>query len=326
MTKLKSNWKKWGGILAWLIASFLLYLCFRDIEWERAWFELKQARPAWLMMAIIFNLSIFVFWACQWIVFLPRNYKVHFSRMIQVNALMSMATNSVPFLGGHALGVILLSKREKVGSAVALSILALDQLAEGLAKISVLLLIALFTPIPLWLKQGIIVLVSGVVLLLCILLVMAHRHSTLASHSPEEPHGRLESIKQFIIRWAHHLEAMRDAKKFFTGYVLALAMKAGEGLAIWAVQKSLGLDLPAGHVLLVLATVNLATMIPMAPGNLGVYEAAVFFVYQFLGVSAEVALGLALFQHLLFLLPMAGTGYILLFFQNMFQVQTQEAS
>ena len=105
-------------------------------------------------------------------------------------------------------------------------------------------------------------------------------------------------------------------KTFFYGVILAYGMKLGEASAIWGVQKSFGLDLPIWSVLLILAALNLATIIPLAPGNLGVYEATVFFIYQYLGLAPEKALVLALVQHICFLLPLAGTGYVFILLKN----------
>ncbi len=61
----------------------------------------------------------------------------------------------------------------------------------------------------------------------------------------------------------------------------------------------------------------MATMVAIAPANLGVYEATVFFVYRYLGATPEQALGLALMQHLCYLIPLVGTGYLLILRQNL---------
>ena len=51
---------------------------------------------------------------------------------------------------------------------------------------------------------------------------------------------------------------------------------------------------------------------PIAPGNLGVYEATVYAVYRFFGVTPELALALAVVQHLSFLVPSILPGYLTL--------------
>jgi uncharacterized membrane protein YbhN (UPF0104 family) len=68
-------------------------------------------------------------------------------------------------------------------------------------------------------------------------------------------------------------------------------------------------NVSVGGTLLVLATVILATMLPISPGNLGTYEASAFLTYRYLGVAPELALSLAIVQHVCFMLPAVGIGY-----------------
>ena len=58
-------------------------------------------------------------------------------------------------------------------------------------------------------------------------------------------------------------------------------------------------------------------MVAVTPGNLGVYEATAFFVYQYVGLPPDTALGLALLQHVCYLLPMTGVGYLVLWYRNL---------
>ena len=81
---------------------------------------------------------------------------------------------------------------------------------------------------------------------------------------------------------------------------------------IVAVQLAFGLEPSVARALLVLASVSVATLAPIAPGNVGVYEAAVFAAYRYTGVAGDTALAIALVQHLCFLLPMLLTGYLTL--------------
>jgi len=126
--------------------------------------------------------------------------------------------------------------------------------------------------------------------------------------------GSVRTLKEkainFVSRWGHQLEGLRNIQTFCYGVILAYGMKLGEASAIWSIQKGFGVDLPIWSILLILAALNLTTIIPLTPGNLGVYEATVFFIYQHLGIEPEQAIALALTQHLCFLLPLAGTGYV----------------
>ena len=317
MSNIASRRPAWAWLVALAVATSLLFALLRQMDWSHVGQELHNLRPGWLVIAVGFNLAIIAIWAIQWSVFLPRAKRVAYRRVFEIVALTTMVLNTVPYMVGHASGVLLLARRGKVGHTAALSVLALDQLAEGLAKLSILVLVAVFIPIPPWLQQGIIGLVTGVALLLVILSWFAHRHRELRPPKGSDKSSRLSVVAQLISKWAHQLEALRSAKVFGTGLLLALAMKIAEITAILCVQRSLGVDLPIWSALLILATVGLATMVAIAPANLGVYEATVFFVYRYLGATPEQALGLALMQHLCYLIPLVGTGYLLILRQNL---------
>ncbi len=70
-----------------------------------------------------------------------------------------------------------------------------------------------------------------------------------------------------------------------------------------------GATLPVGSALLVLGALNLTTMLPLVPGNLGTFEATIVLIYTQLGMPAEQALGMALVQHACYLVSFALPGY-----------------
>ncbi len=310
--------KKWLWVLAWVIATAAIYFCVRQIDWDKALTEWTSVHGGWLLLAALADLSVLGFWALQWRVFLPKGYHVHFGRMLEINALIAMTANTLPFLAGHALGIVLLAKREKTGTPVALSVMALDQLAEGFAKLSLFILVAAFTPLPGWMKTGILAACAVIFLFTTLLFFCAFRYRQLKRFMRSHSSPRWKKLWHFISRWGHHLEALRSWKVFAVGLLLALLMKGGEVGLVYCVQKSFGLDLPIWTALFVMAGVSLATMVPVSPGNLGIYEATVFFIYQFLGLSPELSLGLALFQHILYLLPKFVVGYGILLFRNFY--------
>ena len=53
---------------------------------------------------------------------------------------------------------------------------------------------------------------------------------------------------------------------------------------------------------------DLATMVSVTPGHLGIFEATVFFTYQYLGIDPTIAMTMALFEHMVFLLAMVLPG------------------
>jgi glycosyltransferase 2 family protein len=312
--------KRSFNIFLWVFAAGIFYLCLQSIDLNRAWIELTRADPYWLLGAIFFNACILLVWTSLWYLLLPGKLSVPFSRIFQANSYMSTSCNTIPFPGGHAVGVLALARRAKVGHSVALSILALDQLMEGFAKIVVLTLVAIFVPLPELMGRGILVFVIVIGLFATIMFYLAHKQPGL--NEEKDVTTIRGKIRRFISHWSVHLEILRDVRTFSFCLLLAFLMMFVQTLGIWAVQKSLGLDLPFWAPVLVMGALNLATILPVTPGNFGVYEGTAFLAYQFYGLSSESALSLAFLQHLCFLLPMVGTGYLVLLFLTSAQKQS----
>lgn len=299
-------------IFLWVFAAGIFYLCLQSIDLDQAWNELSKATPSWLFLGFFFNACILGFWAALWYLLLPKKLSIPFVRVFQANSFMSTSCNTIPFPGGHAIGVMALARRTKVGHTVALSVLALDQLMEGFAKIFVLTLVAIFVPLPELMGQAILVFIAAIGFFASIMFYFAHKKPE--AREGQEAVSVKGKVRAFVSRWSAHLEVLRDMRIFSLGLLLALLMMFTQTLGIWAVQKSLNLDLPVWAPILVMGALNLATVLPITPGNFGVYEGTAFLVYQFCGLSPELALSLALLQHLCFLVPMVGAGYLVLLF------------
>lgn len=250
---------------------------------------IAHAHVAWLVVAVLSNVGILCAWAGFWKVLAPRESRVPYRRMFEIAAIASSVMNTIPFLAGHATGVALLVKRAKLSLRSALSVLALDQLGGGISKVAVCLSAALFAPLPGWIHAASIAATIAVAALLVVLVAIAHTRT----------------------KWAEGLAALRDVRHALLALALAATSKAMEGVGIAAVQHAFGLSFGAPEVLLVLAAVLLATMVPVSPGNLGAYEAAAFFAYRYLGVPTEEAFAIAVVQHVCFMVSSVGVGYTL---------------
>lgn len=270
----------------WLLATALIVACARTLDWSHAAETLVSINPLWLMVGVLANTAILAWWALFWRTLVPRDPvapAATYSRMFEIVATASSLMNTVPFGGGHASSVALLNRRADVPMRGALSVLALDQLGEGLTKVTIFLLVAALVPLPTWMRAGVTTASLGVAAWFVTLLVAS--------------------------RWARELSILKSWPRAFGAWGCVLAMKSAELAAIAAVQHAFGVSLSFGGTLLVLAAVVLGTMLPLAPGNLGTYEASAFLAYRYLGVSPEQALSLAIVQHICFMLPAVGVGY-----------------
>lgn len=311
---------RWGWVLALLISSGLLAWGVSTLDTSAVASSLLDTNPLWLLPALLFNLSTVALWAALWRFLLPRRIRIPWRGVLGVTSVMAMVANTVPFMAGHATGTLLLARREGVGEGAALSVLAQDQLLEGLTKLMLLAAVAAVAPLPTPLRRGGLTVAGGVLVLLVALVLL----STWDTRSRQEGKDVREmswgegagggpvAFLLFLRRASRNLVVFRRPRIFAGGLLLALSMKIAEALAILCTARAVGLEVPVWSVLPVLGAVSLAGMVPVAPGNLGIYEGAAFWAWRWMGVEPEMAAAAALLQHLVYLLPVVGSGWVVL--------------
>jgi uncharacterized membrane protein YbhN (UPF0104 family) len=272
-------------VIGLAILTIALIVTARNVDWTKTVAALKGANPGWLGVGVLANGAILLFWALFWKALRPRaEESIRYLRSLEIVSISSALMNTLPFGGGHASSIVLLVKQGNTTRRGALSILALDQLGEGVLKIIVLACASLAMPLPSWMRAA----------LTTVLLVVGAWLVTLV----------------VVSRTTNELEVLKSVRRSVAALGCVAGMKLAELVAIVAVQAAYSVHVSFGGSLLVLATTILATMLPLSPGNLGTYEASVFLVYRYLGVAPEVALSLAIVQHVCFMIPAVGVGYV----------------
>ena len=298
--------RRWAG---WLLLAIVLVVVARGVDWRGVLAAAAVGRPLWLLAAMAANASILALGAAQWLLFLPAGGRIPAAEMFHIVALTSSISNGGPVLAGHAAGIRLLATRGKLGHAVGLSVTILDQLAEGLAKLALIATAMLVVPAFDLRLVGAALLIAVPALAVAFTL-LAHRRSLLDGLAARTTGGTARAAG-FLARAVRQLDALRRPGRFGAGVLLALAQKAAEGLAIAAVAVALGVALPGWAVVAAVLAVSLSGVVAVTPGNVGGYEGSAFLVYQAAGVEPDSTLALALVQHAAYLIPLAGTGWLL---------------
>jgi uncharacterized membrane protein YbhN (UPF0104 family) len=273
-------------LLALAFVTVLVLLSMRAVEWSTVARMWGQVAPGWLLLSIAANVGVVALSTVEWRLLLPRGVHVGWKRMWRVNALTALAVSSTPFLAGHGAGVVILAREPGVGFRAAGSVLALDQLAEGLAKLVLIGLAILVAPKASWIREGGGMLAVAVALLMLALFLVGRR---------------LLPMGKAVV-----------GGSFPLALCAVLGMKGAEALGVLAAQQSLGIELPLATLAIVLSATALGTMLPLTPGQVGTYEASAFLAYRWLGVAPEAAMALAVVQHVSYLAGTAGAGYLML--------------
>lgn len=301
--------RRWFAWTLWLTLTVVVVAAIRGLPWADILRHLGRVRPPWVVAAVVANLAILPLWAAEWRLLVPNAFRVTYRRMFEIVAISASVLNAVPFFAGEASAVALLIGRAGLARSAALSVLALDQLLVAFAKLGTLGAAALLVELPDWLRVGLLTLSTGFIVLLLALMLLAHFWER--AHVRISGVGALRTLAARVVTWGRHLDTLRQTRRAVLAMTLALLKKGAEVVAVMATQLAFGLDPSLSIAILVVAALAITTLLPVAPANLGVYEATVFAIYRYVGVPADVAVGLALVQHACFLLPSVATGYTL---------------
>lgn len=304
----KNRW--WVWLLCWVGAGTLLFLTFRQVGPGGVWEAIQGAQLRWLVLAMGFNLLILPLWVLCWQVMLPRDERVGFWRMGEVVSLTALAQNTMPLPLGHVSAAVVLSRHGEVGKATTLSVLATQEVAEGVAKVAVLLLAASLAPLPSWMRAGAggIALGAGGLALSLALVARFLQGDPRGAEALSHP----SKARLWVAAFAQRLELLREGRRFSLALTLLLGMKGAEALAILCAQRAFGVELPLTALPAALGAVMLASLVPFVPANVGTYEAGATYIYHQMGVDPGTALAMALAQHLTLLAAFLGAGYTVL--------------
>jgi uncharacterized membrane protein YbhN (UPF0104 family) len=305
MTLPPTTMRRSGRLLAFLALAGLVAASLQRMDLGRAAAQIASVRVEWLLLAIACYAAILPLWAAQWTLLAPRGPSPRPRGMLAVVALTSAVLNTTPMLVGEATAVVLLVTRAGLDRAAALSVLAMDQLLVGVAKLGVLALAASVAPLPEWMSRAVLGLLAAILLLGGSLVLAAWRHVDVARVLEHVLPPRIATAAG---AFARALEPLRFPGRGLPALGLALLKKAVEVAAILCIHRASGLTVPPSAAVIVLAVLNLATLLPIVPGNVGVFEAAVVLALTRFGVTAEQALGVAVVQHLCYFVALALPG------------------
>lgn len=295
-------------VISTLVGTLLVIAAWRTLQTldvRALGAALRAAHPLWIALAGGAYALILPLWGVQWWLLAPRAERPSVRRMVALVAMTATVLNTTAYLVGEAAGVVLLSLRGGLSRGSAVAVLVMDQLLVGLAKLAVLAAAALLLTPPRWLFEGAVALAVGVAVLLAALAYCVGRAERVGAALARMSGAAAEGFRSAVAA----LEPLRCPTTAARTYGLALLKKGAEVLALLCVQRAFGVALPTGGAVLALAALNLATLLPVVPGNVGVYEGALILVYTRLGVSLERATAMSVVQHALYFAVLALPGY-----------------
>jgi hypothetical protein len=298
-----------------LLSAAALWLSIRQIDWG----TLRNAlvSPDWPLLAVALGtvLATTVAKSARWRVLLRQvGAAASGIRLLRVLLIGQMGNIFLPARMGDLARAALIGPQTQGGFAAVLGTIVVEKALDGWMGLLILIGLALWTPLPGWLRGPVLVLALFTGTLLLLLVLAAARQAwagrIYVAATGWLPDGVQGELHRQLARFALGLGLFRQPAYAFRALYWSVVVWGLAALTNTVTMAALDIEAPGWSTWLVLVTGYVATFLPTVPAQIGVFEYACVLALTAAGVAPELALAFGLVLHLLVYAPPAILGLV----------------
>ncbi len=302
--------------LGFLITGAFIVLLLWKTDVRELTTALASANYLWVAAVVASTILSYVLRTIRWGIIVHPTRSLPFRTLLPVLFIGFMANNLLPARIGELVRAYALGQKTGLSKSFGLATILVERLCDGITLVAVLGAVALFVPLPsLGRQAGYVAGGLFLAVLLASFVVLAredralHLLSRLLRPLPSRFAATIgDKAAAFVVG----LRALRSGSN--------LLLIAGWSAIIWSVETtsylmvmksfhpSLTSGTPIVAALLMMVMVNLGTLIPSAPGYVGVFQFFGVMALAAFGVPTSVALAIAIVSHAAQWVTVTGIG------------------
>jgi glycosyltransferase 2 family protein len=256
-------------ILTYLASLGCLVWTLRDAKLGELKEDLATMNWWWLGFAVVADISVYCWQAVRWRQVLRPVEQVSFRQAVSAIYVGLFANEVLPFRAGEILRCFLVSRWTKLPFSVAISSALIERIFDGIWLCLCLLLTVRLVRLPhhmRWLVDsgyilGMVVLAGSALLALAVFL-------------RQQTRGLLSGDG-----WQRHLRVLIDdlnlighSRYLYFAFLQSLPYLLLQVIPIYASFQAYGFDLSIGVAFALMVILRLGSVVPQAPGNLGLFQ------------------------------------------------------
>jgi uncharacterized membrane protein YbhN (UPF0104 family) len=292
-----NGWMQAVAALA-LVALALLVLWWRGPDWGAVWNAFRLVIWSWIVLALVLNVLSTIFRALSWSLTigqaLPPRHQPRLVNVFSSFGVGLLANAVVPGRLGELARVAVLRRHlpdAPAGTSAALVGTVFAHRLFDLVPASILVVwVLLAAEVPHWAVVALLIGGAAGLALFTGAWLSARRHAR-----PVVREG-MGTVRHLLGMARQGLTVLKRPLPLAGAVLLQCLGWFLQLLAVWATMQAFSLDVPLPAAGLVLCLMNVATIVPLWPGNVGLVQAAVALPLRNYGVaySTGFAFGLAL--------------------------------
>ena len=306
-------------ILGFGISIICLYFAFRGIEWIQVAVTFRKANFFCLILSILFQLLSPAIAGFRWnkVINLPEVSWASASVSVMIGL---MVNNILPGRMGEFVRPILLGQETKKSRAYLFATVVIDRVSDLL----VLVILALFSfgmfPLVAWARQ--LSIVGGAALIVAFTAIGLFSYSNTGSKieriayqlSPARFHNKMaDSFQKLRLGF----RSIGSIQRGIAVFLLSWSLWTAAFFSLYYALDSFGLYVHLWGMILLLAVLNLGSLIPSSPGYAGTYHLLGIAMLSTFAIGKAEALSFILVFHAVWYVPQTLLGLILLTKKNL---------
>ncbi len=255
--------------LGWALSAACLLWVFHSYNLANLIPQLRQLEWKWLALGMALDVSVYFCHAWRWVLLFRPVDRLPFWRTVQAIFIGLFANEVLPLRVGELIRCYLVAHWNDELLSVVFASAAIERLIDGFWMVlSFVIAAQRLKGIPAWLTDTVNLLegltVAGLVMLAYVMFHKSHAHAMVRE-------SRWAATLRHVVEGLHTMGNWRTLARVMPVSFLYLLLQV---LSVWALMKAFQLDLSAWDATAVLAIVRLGTVVPNAPGNIGLINVA----------------------------------------------------
>lgn len=283
----------------WLITAMALYYAFRGIDWQELLSHIGGASYELILAAFLFTTVSYVLRARRWQFMFPGT-PIPFHHAVRVIFLGFFMNNILPAKTGELVRAHLGAQVTGETRTLVLATIINERLCDGLTLSLMFVLFSFGIGDKHLATEMLYVAYAFAFVAFCVLALVMSRRTVLKI--AQAIHSRLDTKASGYA--AHRASVFIEGLSPLCAVQRLLPIALGSVL-IWSVELSVyyfvseafSAHLPLSYCVLFLVAVNFSSLIPAAPGGIGVIEAIATAALVSVGIEKELALTMVIAQH-----------------------------
>ena len=294
---LRSGWAQAAIVVLLFVLAFVL-IWWRGPDWGSVFDAFRLVVWSWIVLALALNVVSTLFRALSWRLTigqaLPEEHQPRLVHVLSAFGVGLFANAALPGRIGELARVATLRRHlpdAPPGTSATLVGTVIAHRLFDIVPATILVIWVLATAeVPHWAVVAIMIAAAVGFALFTVAWLGARRH-----HRPMVSEG-MGSVRRLLVMARSGLAVLKAPVALGGAVLLQCLGWLLQLLAVWAAMKAFGIEAPLPAAGLVLVLMNIATIVPLWPGNIGLVQAAVALPLRNYGVpyATGFAYGLAL--------------------------------